>query len=184
MLAVAAACVLLLFAQCGAAGGAPSGPAPARGGRGFNATDVMFLQMMLPHQAQGVRLVRLARRHAVRPETATLAAAIESTELAEAGGMADRLRGWRRPRTAPAHAHAAHGGMPQTSDAELRALDRVPDDRFERAFLNLLIAHQDDAVQLARLENRGGEDAWTRRLAERVTRSRSAEISRMLALLR
>lgn len=184
-LALLAACGLLLIAQCGAAGRSSSGgPAPAaRGGPGFNATDVMFLQMMLPHQEQGVKLVRLARRHPVRPEVRTLAAAIETTEAAEARRMRDRLRGWRRPLRAHPGEHAAHGGMPRTTDAELAALAGSPPGRFERAFLNLLIAHQDDAVQMARLEAGKGEDAWTRRLAQRVEKSRSAEIDQMLALL-
>ncbi|MEU5987426.1 DUF305 domain-containing protein [Spirillospora sp. NPDC047418] len=184
-LALLAACGLLLVVQCGAGGSSSAGPAPAaaRGGAGFNGTDVMFLQMMLPHQEQGVALVRLARRHPVRPEVRTLAAAIETTEVAEARQMQDRLRGWRRPLRADPGAHAAHGGMPQTTDAELTALGRTRPDRFERAFLNLLIAHQDDAVQLARLETGKGEDAWTKRLAQRVEKSRSAEIDQMLGLL-
>ncbi|WP_242910504.1 DUF305 domain-containing protein [Actinomadura terrae] len=183
-LALLAACVLLLVVQCGATGGSSStAPAAERGGPGFNATDVMFLQMMVPHQGQGVRLVRLVRRHPVRPEVATLAAAIESTQLTEVKDMAGRLRGWRRPPTAPPHSHAAHGGMPETTQSELDALDRTPPDRFERAFLNLLIAHQDDTVQMARMETGGGQDAWTRRLAENADRSRSAQITRMLAIL-
>ncbi|MFI0480845.1 DUF305 domain-containing protein [Actinomadura sp. 9N215] len=185
-LALLAVCALLVFAQCGAAGGSPSGgPAPAsRGGHGFNADDVMFLQMMLPHQEQGVKLVRLAKRHSARPEVKTLAAAIETTQIAEARQMQERLRGWRRPLRAESHEHAAHGGMPETTDAELAALERTPPARFEREFLNLLIGHQDDAVQMARLETGRGEDAWTRRLAERVDRSRSAQIEQMLAILR
>lgn len=183
-LAILAACVLLVFVQCGAAGGSPDGGSAAvSGGRGFNATDVMFLQMMLPHQEQGVKLARLAERHPVRPEVRTLAAAIEATQVAEAKRMQGRLRAWRQPLRAQAHEHAAHGGMPETTDAELKALERLPAGRFEREFLNLLIAHQDDAVQMARLETGKGEDAWTRRLAERVSRSRSAQIEQMLAIL-
>ncbi|GAA1809506.1 DUF305 domain-containing protein [Actinomadura chokoriensis] len=185
-LVLLAACGLLLAVQCGAVGGSSadgSAPATPRGGGGFNGTDVMFLQMMLPHQEQGVALVRLAKRHPVRPEVRTLAAAIEATEIAEARQMQTRLRGWHRPLRADPGAHAAHGGMPQTTDAELNALAKTPPDRFERAFLNLLIAHQDDAVQFARLEIGKGEDAWTRQLAQRVEKSRSAEIDQMLALL-
>jgi uncharacterized protein (DUF305 family) len=73
--------------------------------------------------------------------------------------------------------------MPETTDAELKALARAPAGRFERDFLNLLVAHQDDAVQLARMETGGGQDPWTRRLAASVDRSRSAQITWMLALL-
>lgn len=185
-LALLAACGLLLIVQCGATGGSSSGgpaPAAARGGPGFNSTDVMFLQMMLPHQEQGVKLARLAKRNPVRPEVRTLAAAIETTQIAEARQMRERLRGWRRPLRANPGEHAAHGGMPRTTDAEPATLAKAPPDRFERDFLNLLIAHQDDAVQMARLETGKGEDAWTKRLAQRVAESRSAEIDQMLTLL-
>ncbi|WP_051300113.1 DUF305 domain-containing protein [Actinomadura rifamycini] len=183
-LALLAACGLLLFARCGA-GGPPAGPAAAtRGGAGFNSTDVMFLQMMVPHQGQAVKLAALARERPVRPEVRTLAAAIETTQRAEAGRIVARLRGWERPLRAPADAHHAHGGVvPETTDAELAALERLPAARFERAFLNLLIAHQDDAVQLARMELHRGRDPWTRELAGRVERSRSAQIDRMLVLV-
>jgi uncharacterized protein (DUF305 family) len=114
---------------------------------------------------------------------ATLAAAIETTQLSEIQRMAARLRAWKRPQTASAHEHAAHGGMPETTNAELKTLARTPAGHFEREFLNLLIAHQDDAVQLARMETGGGQDPWTRRLAANVDRSRSAQITQMLALL-
>ncbi|MBE1530533.1 DUF305 domain-containing protein [Actinomadura algeriensis] len=183
-IALLAACGLLLFARCGAGGPSAGSAAATRGGAGFNSTDVMFLQMMVPHQAQGVKLAALAREHPVRPEVRTLAAAIESTQRAEAGRIVGRLRGWERPLRAPADAHHAHGGVvPETTDAELAALERLPADRFEREFLNLLIARQDDAVQLARMELGKGEDAWTRGLAAKVERSRSAQIDRMLGLL-
>ncbi|WP_344897173.1 DUF305 domain-containing protein [Actinomadura meridiana] len=184
-LALLAACVVLVFAQCGAADHSTSGgPAPAsKGGNGFNSDDVMFLQMMLPHQEQGVKLVRLAKRHSVSPEVRTLAAAIETTQIAEAEQIQRRLREWRRPLRANTNEHAAHGGVPETTDAELEALDQTPPNRFEREFLNLLIGHQDDAVQMARLETGKGEDGWTKRLAERVDHSRSAQIHQMLKIL-
>ncbi|MFC4905923.1 DUF305 domain-containing protein [Actinomadura gamaensis] len=184
VLAVAAACALLLLGRCGAAGG-PASPAAARGGPGFNPTDVMFLQMMAPHEGQGVTLARLAtgRGRVLRPEVARLAAAIASTQLTEVRAMSARLRAWHRPATAAPGSHAAHGGLPTTSPAAVRSVERAPADRFERAFLNLLIAHQDDAVQMARMETAHGEDAWARSLAATIDRSRSAEIAAMLALL-
>ncbi|MFB4306805.1 hypothetical protein [Actinomadura sp. GTD37] len=39
--------------------------------------------------------------------------------------MQRRLRGWRRPLRADPGGHAAHGGMPRTTDAELKALERT-----------------------------------------------------------
>jgi uncharacterized protein (DUF305 family) len=181
--ALLTACALLLFAGC--AGLLPAGTAraPDPGGPGFNGTDVMFLQMMVPHHGQGVRIARLAGDRPVRPEVRTLAAAIEATQLTEIEAMAGRLRAWRRPPRAPAHAHAAHGGMPETRDSEIGALARTTGPGFERGLLNTLIAHQDDAVQIARMEIAAGLDPYARELARRIERSRSAQIRQMLHFL-
>ncbi|SEG94829.1 Uncharacterized conserved protein, DUF305 family [Thermomonospora echinospora] len=176
-------CALLLFAGCAGALRPGAEPSPDPGGPGFNGTDVMFLQMMLPHHGQGVRIVRLAEGRAVRPEVRTLAAAIEATQLTEITTMAGWLRAWRRPPRAPRHAHAAHGGLPETSESEIAALARATGPAFERAFLNTLIAHQDDAVQLARMQLADGIDPRVRDLARRMERSRSAQIKQMLLFL-
>ncbi|MEU5879064.1 DUF305 domain-containing protein [Spirillospora sp. NPDC047279] len=154
------------------------------GGTEPESPDVMFLQMMVPHHGQGVRIARLARDRPVRPEVRTLAAAIETTQISEITSMAAQLRAWRRPPTAPAGSHGAHGGMPVTPETLLTKLAETKGPAFERDLLNTLIAHQDDALQMARREAATGTDAGTRALATRFTRSRQAQITRMLALLR
>lgn len=186
------ACALLtvglLLAGCDStsrpAGSAPTaGSAPAEGAA-FNAVDVMFLQMMIPHHRQGLEMVRLAspaQGRPVRAEVRMLAAAIESTQAAEVQAMAGRLSAWGQPASADPDAHATHGGMPST---EVAALVRTPDAQFERALLNMLIAHQDDAVQMARQESAGGRSAEVMDLAARIDRSRSAQIDLMLTFLR
>jgi uncharacterized protein (DUF305 family) len=174
----AAACALLLGGALIGCGAAP----PA--GDEFNETDVMFLQMMVPHHHQGIAIVQIGSSRSSRSEVAMLAAAIESTQAAEADTMAAWLRGWGQPAAADPAAHAAHGGMPGTSEAEITALREAGRDAFEGAFLNTLIAHQDDAVQLARMQTSGGINPRVRDLAQRIDRSRTAQISQMLALLR
>ncbi|MBG0815496.1 DUF305 domain-containing protein [Planomonospora sp. ID82291] len=157
--------------------------AAAGAARGFNPADVMFLQMMVVHNGQGVELARLARGRGVREEVGTLAAAIAATQEAETAAMAGRLRDWGQPPTAPPDGHAAHGGMPETADREIASVaDAAPAD-FERAFLNMMIAHQDDAAQLARGEAAMGLHPEVRALAGRIEASRAAQIERMLTLL-
>lgn len=154
-------------------------PAPAT----FNDTDVMFLQMMVPHHDQGITLVRLAKDRATTGEIKMLAAAIESTQATEAQSMSGWLRDWKQPSTAPADAHAGHGGMPETSGTELATLRRAAGTEFDRQFLNIMIAHQDDAIQLARMEIATGTNPHARDLADRIDRSRSAQIDQMLEFL-
>ncbi|MFI0445902.1 DUF305 domain-containing protein [Actinomadura sp. 6N118] len=150
----------------------------------FNSADVMFLQMMVPHHGQGVRIARLARDRAARPDVRTLAAAIETTQISEIKSMAGWLRSWRRPPTAPAGSHTAHGGMSMTSEAAIERLGTTTGTPFERDFLNMLIAHQDDALQMARREIAAGTNPEAKNLADRVARSRAAQITQMLTLLR
>ena len=163
-----------------------SGPetAVASEGRGFNDTDVMFLQMMTPHHRQGIAIAALAKDRPARREVKQLAAAIRVTQRAEVKKMSGWLRSWGQPATAPAGAHADHGGMPGAADAEIDAVRRASDATFERKFLNLLIAHQDDAIQIARMETSGGVNRRTKELARRIDASRSAQIKQMLSYLR
>jgi uncharacterized protein (DUF305 family) len=169
-------------------GHAAHGSARASGGtavpgRDYNPADVMFLQMMMAHNGQGVRLARLAPDRATREEVRTLAAAIATTQETEAASMSERLIGWRQPATAGADEHAAHGGMPGVGEEEIAAVaDAAPAD-FEKKFLNMMIAQQDDAIQLARMEVATGLNAEVKAVAERVDASRSAQIKQMLALL-
>jgi uncharacterized protein (DUF305 family) len=174
----------LLTSGCG--GGGPTATATAgstKPASGHNAADVMFLQMLVPHHRQGLAIVRLARDRPLDRDVRQLADAIESTQASEVKTMAGWLRKWGEPPTAPADSHAGHGGMPQTSEAAIKALAKTPDAKFQREFLNLLIAHQDDAIQIARLELRTGRAAAARRLARQVDRSRTAQIKQMLAWL-
>jgi uncharacterized protein (DUF305 family) len=164
----------------------PAAPPPAAAPQGtgaFNQNDVMFLQMMVPHLEQGRTIARLGRERASRTEVRTLAAAIESTESDEAASMSARLRDWRQPAKAPVNAHSDHGGMPAITDGELAALRKATGPDFDRRFLNVLIAHQDDAIQLARVETATGSDPAAKALADRIDRSRSAQIRQMLDFL-
>ena len=97
--------------------------------------------------------------------------------------MAGWLAGWSQPASADPAAHAAHGGMPGTSEAEIAALRTAAEAEFERTFLNMMIAHQDDAVQLPGWRSAAGVNASARDLADRIDRSRTAQITQMLALL-
>ncbi|GAA3111213.1 DUF305 domain-containing protein [Streptosporangium carneum] len=165
----------------GAHGAADAGPA-AVAGSDYNPADVMFLQMMVPHNTEGVKLAKLAQERAVSSDVKTLAAAIATTQESEAKLMAGWLSGWKQPPTPSGNAHASHGGHGMTK-AQFDALAKAPDAEFEKRFLNTLIAQQDDAVQMAKVESMAGQNAETKALAGRVEASRSAQIKQMLALV-
>ncbi|AWS46250.1 DUF305 domain-containing protein [Streptosporangium sp. 'caverna'] len=166
----------------GAASAVP-GAAVGAIGADFNPADVMFLQMMAPHNNQGVELARLAADRATRQEVKTLAAAIAATQETEAASMSAWLSEWKQPATAAPDEHAAHGGMPGASEKEIAAVANAAPADFEEKLLNMMIAEQDDAIQMARVETATGLNPQVKELAGRIDASRTAQIKQMLALL-
>ncbi|MCG5218766.1 DUF305 domain-containing protein [Streptosporangium sp. KLBMP 9127] len=169
---------ILLITGCG--GGERETPAAADT---VSAADVMFLQMMIEHHKQSIEIVRLASKKATTEEVRTLAGAIAVTEATEVHTMMERLHSWDQPLSASADAHAGHGGMPQTSAKEMTALRKADRADFDRDFLNLLIAHLDDSVQMADEEVAKGANPPTVELARRISRAQTAQIDHMLGLL-
>lgn len=148
----------------------------------FNETDVMFLQMAVPHHRAGLEIVKLAQDRPVRADVKTLAAAIEVTQLSEVDSMTKWLADWEQPEAAGDNPqlHAGHGGDHSTSPEAIAELAATGPGEFEKAFLNLLIAHQHNAVAMAKLEREGGVNPQAKDLAERIFSSRTAQIAQML----
>ncbi|NUW32597.1 DUF305 domain-containing protein [Nonomuraea sp. SMC257] len=169
------AALLLALPGCGARGT----PGPAADP--VNAQDVMFTQMMVPHHRQGIEIAKLGAARGRSPEVRTLAAAVAATQQDEVEMMLRWLYAWEQPLTAPSGAHDHHGGMPETDRARIAALARSR--TFDRDFLNLLIAHQDDAIQMAETEVARGANPAARSWAGRVRESRRAQIAQMKSLL-
>ena len=152
---------------------------------GHNEMDVMFLQMMVAHHEQGLELVSMAESRSARAEVRTLALAVDATQSDEVTMMTSWLTQWSKPTTvdhAPS-AHADHGGLPATGPEEIAALGKAKGAAFETAFLNLFIAHQHNAVEMAQMESAGGANAEAKAFAERVRQSRADQIQQMLRLL-
>ncbi|MFL6144120.1 MAG: DUF305 domain-containing protein [Labedaea sp.] len=162
---------------------ASSAPATNDNPAGFNAGDVMFLQMMVPHLEQGRAIAGLAATRGTSADVRTLAAAIDTTQADEVRTMSGWLRTWHQPASATANAHAEHGGMPNTTESEIATLGRISGAEFDRRFLNVMIAHQDDAIQLARMESATGTNPPATALARRIETSRAAQIEQMLGFL-
>ncbi|RSN70328.1 DUF305 domain-containing protein [Actinomadura sp. WAC 06369] len=181
----AAALAPLLLAGCGGgeADGRPvSAATPAAE---HNDGDVMFLQMMIAHHRQGLEMAGLAAERAPSEDVRVLAGAVKATQTEEAERMIAWLRAWSEPLEA-GHGgghHAAHGALPATGAQEIGALKKAKGAAFERAFLNLFIAHQHNAVEMARTELAEGASPDAKAFAQRVRDSRTDQIQQMLGLL-
>ncbi|MEU4691845.1 DUF305 domain-containing protein [Actinoplanes sp. NPDC023714] len=154
-------------------------------GSTFNDTDVMFLQMLVDNQEQGLEMVGVASERAQRQEILDFAKAVELTQSDELTMMKNWLKEWDKPAELDEREslHADHGGLPVTTEKEIEGLQKIKKADFETAFLNLFLGHQQTAVEFAALELDKGANEQARALAERVKQSRADQIQQMLKLL-
>jgi uncharacterized protein (DUF305 family) len=153
---------------------------------GHNATDVMYLQMALAHHEPSAKLLALGREKATRDDVRAMATELASTDATEAATMADRLKAWGKPTTTdhdPAQ-HAGHGpGLHTLGDAEIAELAAVAPEDFDIAFVTVLVGHQHNAVELARMEAAQGLHPDVRAQARRTDERLRAQIQQMLRLI-
>ncbi|SEB83471.1 DUF305 domain-containing protein [Streptomyces sp. TLI_105] len=151
----------------------------------FNDADVMFAQMMIPHHEQALEMAELADGRAEDPEVKKLVAAIEQAQEPEIRKMKAWLKGWGKPESAGhGSGHGSgHGMSGMMSDQDMKDLAATKGKAFDRKFAELMIAHHDGAVAMAKDEQKNGSNATARKLADDVVRTQSAEVDQLRKIL-
>ena len=148
----------------------------------FNDTDIMFVQVMLPHHDQAVSMsdLLLAKR-GVNPEVAALARKIKDTQQAEI----DTMNGWfdamGRPRVEEGTHHGGLDGM--LDEHEMQQLDQANSGDGQRLFLEAMIKHHTGAIKMANLETAAGQHPGAVDLAKNIATTQQQEIDVMTDLL-
>jgi uncharacterized protein (DUF305 family) len=177
LLALAAA---LLLAACNQGGGdqeqdtVPAEAAPSD-------ADVTFTQNMIPHHQQAIEMAKLVDSHTDRPELGKLADSIVSSQSQEITQMQDWLRSWGKPSTPP----ECHGGLGDTempgmmSEADMRRLMESTGTEFDLAFVEMMAAHHQGAIDMANTELKDGSLPEVTRLAEQIIDTQQDEIDQL-----
>ncbi|WP_370416934.1 DUF305 domain-containing protein [Streptomyces fradiae] len=191
----------LLLAACGGSGegkdsmsgmdhgGKTSASASASAGAGsstgsFNDADVMFAQMMIPHHEQALEMAKLADGRAEDAEIKKIVGAIEKAQDPEIRKMRSWLKAWGRPEAMEGGGgHGGHSMAGMMSDAEMKELAAAKGGDFDRRFAELMIAHHEGAVDMAKSEQQGGADPAARKVADDVVRTQAAEIAQLKQIL-
>jgi uncharacterized protein (DUF305 family) len=160
------------------------------------AYDVQFMQNMIWHHHQAVEMAALVGERTNRAPLVAAAGRISASQADEIRFMQNwlRERGRQAPDPLGAGGHAGHGAdggahhsMPgMASEAQMRALAAARGVEFDRLFLQLMIAHHEGAIAMARpLVNQGasGGDPALFRFASEVISEQQAEIDRMNTVL-
>ena len=174
-----------------------------------SAQDVAFAGEMLQHHAQALAMVDLTLERPLEADVAALAEQIRDAQAPEIELMTDWLVAWDEPvpATVRDHSLAGHGdhspseamaelegretheghdtgSMPgMLTSAQLASLEEASDQEFTALWLELMIAHHEGAVEMARAQQATGTFRPAVELAEEIERSQTVEIETMRGLL-
>lgn len=199
--AVAGAAALVL-AACGSGDDTPASPAQ------HNGADVAFATGMIPHHRQAVEMAGLAPSRAGSAAVKKVASEIEKAQAPEIRTLSGWLTSWgERVPSAGAMNHSTHdmkdmngmdgahgtGGMNDMDGmngmngmmtaADMESLKSASGEKFDTAFLKMMIEHHRGAVTMAKTEKAEGAYPGAQKMADSVITSQSAEISLMTGLL-
>jgi len=134
-----------------------------------------FLEEMAPHHQSAIEMAQIARTRAEHPEISRLAAAIITAQRAEIAEIAQIRRALPNgsPQATPGGA-AMHGSMKPADVTRLRSAKP-----FDQAFIEMMVPHHQDAINMSRAVMETGSDAKAKALATRIVAAQSAEIRQM-----
>jgi uncharacterized protein (DUF305 family) len=164
--------VVLVLSGC--SGG--TGPEPEEN-TGSRRADVTFARQSIVAHAETLLLVdEAARRGASSPRVSAAAEEIRAERTADVEALTELLEQWGEPvpATARDHIHAGHGGTEEL--AELRQQRGV---EFEEVWLDLMVDHHEDALDLAETEVEEGRDADAVRVARDMAKRLTEQVRQL-----
>jgi uncharacterized protein (DUF305 family) len=154
--------------------------------------DVAFMQMMVPHHVQALRMIALVGTNSDDDRIALFAERMELSQQEEL----DLIRAWLEARDEPVpsllgdHDHGGDGGDGQPThgmltEEEFAELEAAQGEAFDRLFLESMHRHHLGALQMVDelYEDGGGAEPEISRFADHVFSDQQIEIERMETLL-
>lgn len=167
-----------------------AGPhAPEASRSEHNALDVSFAQMMIAHHKQAVEMAELAEDRAASPEVKRLASEIKTGQQKELETMSGWLASWNEPAEIPTTADHGMGGHDMGAQVpgmmaheDMKRLQGLSGAAFDKAFLEMMIAHHEGAIEMARPQVAAGQYKPAKDLAAKVLKDQTDEIEQMRKL--
>jgi uncharacterized protein (DUF305 family) len=163
--------------------GSSMSSAPTNGAH--NTADVAFATDMIPHHGQAVQMADLALSKATNAQLKTLAAQIKAAQDPEIATMSGWLKAWGSPVPSASMGTGSMGGMAMNgmmSAQQMTQLGQASGPAFDKLWVQMMIAHHQGALAMARIELSAGGDAASKALAQSISDSQSKEIATMQSL--
>ena len=151
----------------------------------FNAADVMFAQMMIPHHQQAVAMSdTLLKNSGVSAETTALAKEIKAAQQPEITTMQGWLKAWGHD-MGGGMGGMNHGGLDDgmATEAEMKTFEQTEGTAAEKMYLEMMTKHHQGAIAMAQTETKNGKNADAITLANNIITSQQREIATMKKLL-
>jgi uncharacterized protein (DUF305 family) len=144
----------------------------------FSPSEIMFLQIMIPHHEQAVTISAMAESQTQNAAILDIAKRISEAQQPEIDQMKKLLTDAGLP-TFMDHDMGMNGMIPQS---ELDKLSQVQDAAFDKLFLAAMILHHEGAIKMtSSILDSSNPDI--KQLAENITKIQTSEIAEMKALL-
>ena len=145
----------------------------------FSSSDIMFLQMMIPHHQQAVDMGTLAESQGLSPTIKALATQIKSEQSPEI----TKMTAWVSAAGASVKMDHDMGMGGMLSDSEFAALKAARGADFDKLFLKDMITHHSSAVAMAVMVMHS-QNTSIKSLSKAIIDSQSKEIQYMQGLLK
>jgi uncharacterized protein (DUF305 family) len=136
--------------------------------------DRHYIEWMIPHHDDAIRMAELALAQAEHPEIRTLAAHIGQTQTDEIGQMRQWYQAWYGM---DVRADSMAADMMHMSSMTMAPLDGARP--FDKAFIEQMIPHHDMAVRGSTMMLQRVENPELRNLLQSIITSQTAEIAQM-----
>jgi uncharacterized protein (DUF305 family) len=154
----------------------------------FNAADVSFAQEMIVHHTQAIAMADVALERTQNPEIRQIATAIKAAQDPEIAQMSSWLTLWGQP-LPDMNAGMTTDGMGAMTSGTMMAgpdmsmLQNTSGAAFDQMFLQMMITHHQEAIDMAKKALNDGQYQPAKDLAQQIIRAQTAEIAQMQTLL-
>jgi uncharacterized protein (DUF305 family) len=146
----------------------------------FNAADVAFLQMMVPHHKAAIQMAKLVPERTAHQKLCNLAKKIIRVQRHEISHMRDLLAEIGKQPTKPGEMNPIVMGMMGMMDpAMMEYLRSLEGTTFDLTFMRMMIPHHKGAVEMSKVVLEDGQSPDVEQLATEIIKGQQAEITQM-----
>ncbi|MEU7829952.1 DUF305 domain-containing protein [Nonomuraea sp. NPDC049129] len=148
----------------------------------FNDGDVMFVQMMLPHHQEALRMAKWAQTNASNAKVKDLAMKMQMEAQPQLSKLNNWLTAWdKEPMADDDPMMTSTPGM--MSSAEMAKMRQMKGGMFDRMFTQMMISHHQGAIKVTQNEIARGSNAKTKTMAKTIQTSLRSELAELKQLL-